>query len=271
MLDNHMVETLNQQLPRSMAADEEHNVTVHKGEKLLQMMLSDDETAGHVLNPAEEDVKSKFTDMVELNDHGFIGEVNEDCITVTGIEHLSPALHALGLSANMVCDGGKNVMITHTHSEERTNGEVVYAPTQAAHIQICNPSEGVMIVSSDHSASFMGAHQDPPVATVPPLHHWSDIAYFAMARYVYLSRTHVVLSSTDQNSKTYVPWPGVTFDIDSEESKAILGTPNGAGTVWLLIQRKKDFGDRRIEKVTLFYAEKEDDAFRWPSLLFWIV
>jgi hypothetical protein len=69
----------------------------------------------------------------------------------------------------------------------------------------------------------------------------------------------------------YDAWPGVTFDIESEEGKAILGTPNGAGTAWLLIQRKRELGRRRIEKVTVFHAGMKEDMFGWPSLLFWIV
>jgi len=59
--------------------------------------------------------------------------------------------------------------------------------------------------------------------------------------------------------------------MDSEEGKAILGTPNGAGTAWLLIQRGRELRHRKIEKVTVFYAENEDDMYRWPSLLFWVV
>jgi hypothetical protein len=69
----------------------------------------------------------------------------------------------------------------------------------------------------------------------------------------------------------YDAWPGVTFDIESEEGKAILGTPNGAGTAWLLIQRKKELGRRRIAKVTVFHAGIKEDMYGWPSLLFWIV
>jgi hypothetical protein len=69
----------------------------------------------------------------------------------------------------------------------------------------------------------------------------------------------------------YPIWPGTTFDMECEEGRAILGTPNGAGTAWLLIQHKKQLGDRRIEKVTIFYAENESDLWRWPSLLFWVV
>jgi hypothetical protein len=70
---------------------------------------------------------------------------------------------------------------------------------------------------------------------------------------------------------TYDLWPGVIFDIESEEGRAILGTPNGSGVAWMLIQHSKALGERAIEKVTIFHAPKKGDLFRWPSLLFWIV
>jgi hypothetical protein len=69
----------------------------------------------------------------------------------------------------------------------------------------------------------------------------------------------------------YELWPGITFDIQSEEGKAILGTPYGSGVAWMLIQHSKALRERTIKKVTIFYSPKKDDLFRWPSLLFWIV
>jgi hypothetical protein len=61
---------------------------------------------------------------------------------------------------------------------------------------------------------------------------------------------------------TYDKWPGVTFSMESEEGKAILGTPNGCGVAFMLIQHGKALGEKRIEKVTLFHAAKQDDLFR---------
>jgi len=57
--------------------------------------------------------------------------------------------------------------------------------------------------------------------------------------------------------------------MDSEEGKAILGTPNGAGVAWLLIQRKQELGHRTIKDVTVFWAEyEENNPGDCPSLLF---
>jgi hypothetical protein len=57
----------------------------------------------------------------------------------------------------------------------------------------------------------------------------------------------------------YSIWPGIDFDIASEECKAILGTVHGAGVTWMLIQRKLEFSGKRIKWVTLSWAEYEGD------------
>jgi hypothetical protein len=172
---------------------------------------------------------------------------------------------------------------------------------QAAHtqlIQLCNHKDGVLIAHSNHSAPHVARLQDPETLTFPSLHHWSDITYLqwlttstfvpgetpavtlspAPIKYIFRLSIHNVKTYSVLNKimrkngrSTYDAWPGVTFDIESEEGKAILGTPNGAGTAWLLIQHRRQLRPRKIEKVTVFYADNEGDLYRWPSLLFWIV
>jgi hypothetical protein len=38
-----------------------------------------------------------------------------------------------------------------------------------------------------------------------------------------------------RNRTSYEPYPGETHDMDSEEVKAVLDTPNGASVAWLFI------------------------------------
>lgn len=129
---------------------------------------------------------------------------------------------------------------------------------------------------------------------VPPLHHWSDIAYLQWLKTSTSASSPVplpapikfVLRLKIQNVDTYSilnkitarhgltgypPWPGIVLDIESDEGKAVLGTPNGAGVAWLLIQRKKELGHKRVEKVTFFCVPSEGEIHLWASLLFWIV
>jgi hypothetical protein len=65
-------------------------------------------------------------------------------------------------------------------------------------------------------------------------------------------------------------WPGITFDISSDEGNAILGTVHGAGVAWMLIQRKTGFSRKRIVRITVFRVDCEGDEYAWPSLLFCI-
>jgi hypothetical protein len=89
------------------------------------------------------------------------------------------------------------------------------------------------------------------VTVVPPLHRWSDIVYLqwlltsptitspAPIKYIFRLTIHHVPTYAilnkilkKHNRTQYELWPGMTFAIDSEEGKAILGTPNGAGAAW---------------------------------------
>ena len=159
--------------------------------------------------------------------------------------------------------------------------------TKATFTQVCNHQDGVLIACDNRTAHHTKALTNNPKATYPPLVHWSDIAFLQwLMQNPTPGNLKYIFRMTIQNIETccvldkvlrlstqtrYDVWPGLTFDIESEEGQAILGTPNGSGTAWLLIQHKKQLGDKRIERVTVFYAENEGDLYRWPSLLFWLV
>lgn len=65
--------------------------------------------------------------------------------------------------------------------------------------------------------------------------------------------TVAIMKHVFQNgpAKQLLIWPGLTFGLDQEEGQALLGTPNGLGTAWLLIDRAKELGPR-MPKVTIF-------------------
>lgn len=160
--------------------------------------------------------------------------------------------------------------------------------------QVSNPLSGVLIADSNltrtHAAKFDDAWEEEAIG-LSPLRHWSDVAFLQYLssfpeppvrpiplNYVFRvqiqnAETSLVLNNiiSKHGTFTFEFWPGITFGMDTEEGKAILGTPNGAGVAWMLVQHRKALGEKRIEKVTLFHAAKKDDLFRWPTLLFWIV
>lgn len=64
-------------------------------------------------------------------------------------------------------------------------------------------------------------------------------------------------------------WPGVMFNMDTEEGMAILESANGAVFAWFLIQHKEQLGDKWIPKVVIFI----DDSgliSRVAHLLFYV-
>ena len=48
------------------------------------------------------------------------------------------------------------------------------------------------------------------------------------------------------------PWPGVTFQLNTQVGKALLGTPNGIAAAWLLINHGSAFQSRTVKSITIF-------------------
>ena len=111
----------------------------------------------------------------------------------------------------------------------------------------------------------------PPVSLLPKLCHWSDVAYLKWLHATrdqsptpvlrLVIRTGVVNDVTEkvvQHVVAKLP-PGdyrrgrhdleYTFAADSDEGLAILGTPNGVGTAYLLAQHRDGLGHRVVDKI----------------------
>ena len=60
--------------------------------------------------------------------------------------------------------------------------------------------------------------------------------------------TRGIMNEAFRRSPSHGPalWPGVTFDIGSEEALALLGTPNGGATAYILADRAASLGKRRL-------------------------
>lgn len=54
-----------------------------------------------------------------------------------------------------------------------------------------------------------------------------------------------------------VPWPGTCYEASSDEGMALLGTPNGIGVSYLLIQHKEYLGHKTVESITVFELNEE--------------
>ncbi|KAL8978920.1 MAG: hypothetical protein Q9177_006273 [Variospora cf. flavescens] len=65
-----------------------------------------------------------------------------------------------------------------------------------------------------------------------------------------------------------VPWPGLTFGIDTEEGQALLGTPNGLAVAYILMDRAKELGRRKVS-VTIAASGGDPDQPELGYRMLW--
>ena len=144
-----------------------------------------------------------------------------------------------------------------------------------------------------YSPFSQASEQKPPLDPsdpLPDLKRWSDVAYMVWAAECKkkgqpISNLQHIFSSPFENAEsqgiiarametTMEPplWSSrKEYSMDTDEGKAILGSPNGRGVTLLLIQHKAQLGERTtIEKVAvfgeaegtnlLFYVKMTDEA-----------
>ena len=72
----------------------------------------------------------------------------------------------------------------------------------------------------------------------------------------YIVRRHISNKITVGVINNYAPdvsgWPGTTFGIGDRAGQALLGTPNGYGPGFLLLQHQTTFGNRKIQTVQVW-------------------
>ncbi|KAF2246107.1 hypothetical protein BU26DRAFT_395261, partial [Trematosphaeria pertusa] len=259
---------------QSMAALE-YTEAVLKGQHLL-----------HLLTSPQPPTQSPFTTYPDLENHGYVDQLASSTPRPT-IAPLQKCLRSLGVDDKLAHEDGKNVSMQHVHAEDCVVDETQYPATEAHFHQLVSSEQGVLIAYSNHAPAYTGVLHDPPVTTYPPLHHWSDIAFLQLLKpAVYVPpNLHYIIRYAIQNMATISVlkhvlakqgiekldiWPGITLGMESEEGQAILGTPNGGGTAWLLAQHRRQLGRKTVDKVSVFYAENGKDVWRWPSLVFWL-
>jgi len=120
----------------------------------------------------------------------------------------------------------------------------------------------------------------------PRLKYWSDVAYLQWAKSVKTpSDLRCVLRISIKNPTTKAVVKHIMKDTlakgdesrslrtddDRDHVAALLGTPNGVGVAWLLIQHKRQLGHKTVEKVTVDCHDNstmsEDNTID-PSLVF---
>lgn len=155
-------------------------------------------------------------------------------------------------------------------------------PTQAYSVGLYYPTRSLMLSISSHSVPMriqeihQGITKEDRTKLLPTISTLSDLMWLAWntvsttpSSLRYLGRDKIYNEETmaimeylfvrDKNGETRnVPWPGLDYRGDSDEGKALLATPNGRATAWLLIdhaqemKRKGEIG-RRDLRVHIFF------------------
>ncbi|KAL9002735.1 MAG: hypothetical protein Q9188_004354 [Gyalolechia gomerana] len=180
---------------------------------------------------------------------------------------------------------GQSFVVELTQNKPFTNAvgqHVEQFEERAMYKQGFIPSLSAIVVQNIRSPSnqiklrFERARQPAPssqeIATryVPPLNHWSDVAWtlwkqkagnsnaannlrYIAYDFVTNAGTRDVMGYLFENvaRRLYNPFPGLEFGMDSNEGRALLGTPLGIGFARVLADRATGLG-RREPRVRIF-------------------
>ncbi|CAO1596413.1 hypothetical protein XANCAGTX0491_000262 [Xanthoria calcicola] len=151
------------------------------------------------------------------------------------------------------------------------------------YIQTWIPAQGTIITNSvisprGNTYAYFDSQKEPRPTLqelrkmIPRMNRWSDIAWFLWAKRAgafadelrYIVKDNIINKPTrsviDQvfgipPNTLDLEWPGKTFDVsNSNQGKALLGSPLGSGIGWLLADNKKVLGNRNV-KITIFTSE----------------
>lgn len=278
--------------PFTFATSEKKDLTysaaLSKGETLLKMMQADDATAGQMMKDPRPSASSQFLDPADLKAWGYHHK-NE--ILAATDDLVTNVVNHLGLDAT---DSGLKTAVFDLHAHWTFHHKRDVPANEAGFRNFVSHQNGLFIAAQNfgpqHRISKWKTHD--PVA-LPDLRHWSDMAYLQWiapgeeaknGELKYVFRHEIENSDTSaviehifglgggaQDGAGLVWPPGVTFRMDEDHGKALLGTPHGSGVAWLLIQHKKQLGHKTVEKVTVLCKDEEDARMRHhPNLLFYL-
>ncbi|KAJ5565315.1 hypothetical protein N7513_001557 [Penicillium frequentans] len=188
---------------------------------------------------------------------------------------LQEALTGLGLPYERSSNNGNDGKLVpqfwlqnvEWETEVSVNGAVTRTEQEATdgfYINIMSPAAGLIIAENNQNPAIMSGGRSPPLSK------WSDVVFINWATLArstgssvgnlkYLIRTHIVNLDTLNILKIVCggpcpAWPGTSFDINQKKKSgvlinqnglALLGTPNGGGAAWLLINHKQQLGARK--------------------------
>lgn len=155
------------------------------------------------------------------------------------------------------------------HKRESRVQNHFYPQTHAQYKWLLNVAGGTIAATSSSSPAYTWqATNMRPGEELTPLKQWSDITFLTWQKYAgneiknlkYVFQSLIINKETEKvihqvlstRKEELVAWPGVKIPMTHPDGQALLGTPNGRGVAWLLIQHKEQLGLKVPEAVTIY-------------------
>ncbi|KAL8954878.1 MAG: hypothetical protein Q9193_007036 [Seirophora villosa] len=228
-------------------------------------------------------IPGKKFDLKELQ-NGWTRTTTAETSTYAGVEARWEAAFEGLFGQSMGYPPRSEIKAVSLHQDKAysTNiGKDVTEPTQAYSVGLYYPTRSMMLSTSSYGVPtriqemHQGITKEERNKLLPTISTLSDLMWLAWntvstspgeLRYigrdkVYNEETMAVMDylfvRDNQGETRNVPWPGLEYGGDSDEGKALLATPNGRATAWLLIdfaQEMKRKGEisRRELKIHIF-------------------
>lgn len=249
-----------------------------KGQQLHQLMFANGQSAARMSTPPRNTAASAFRHEEAIQANGYNGATSE-CEDTALLAILSEILRQGSYDFSIL---GRTFSFEHELlMPAHKTGDHYYPEATAKFSQVINPIGGIIVACENLSPTGANREAERPLGLdVPRLSNWSDMAFLqwrllgsiaSNLRYVLRHRitneiTESIVESINAASATEIlQWPGRTYDANSLEGQALLGTPNGSGVAFMLYQHKHDLGLKVINKITAFEKDRE------LMLLFYIV
>ncbi|KAM0721883.1 hypothetical protein Q7P37_002808 [Cladosporium fusiforme] len=246
---------------------------------------------------------SKFTDVAALAANGWRSK-DATAILRSGFEQYVPfrnALKTLKLSdearpVQETRSGAKNEMWDYEHTLMwRKNGREMDPFGRLAQFSfVTNPSQATLIITLGYSTQYIIKLKKLYKMEIesPPLSHKSDIAFLEWKRactkyrrrlehlkHIFLSvilteemqeAVNMIFSKRGTVLDDFTKLPSwekkVCLTPNTEAGKAMLGTIQMQGVVWMLLQHRTDLGHKSVKQMCIFKDTNEVDKGRGPSV-----
>ncbi|RAR11243.1 isocitrate dehydrogenase [Stemphylium lycopersici] len=269
-----------------------------KGCTLVWAMRADDRAVGPFYQPARDTAASPFNTENDLTDWFWLPDDMVMDLDFYDLHHtwgIGSALDALGLNSKCDVDQeGRNSLLTIDHQDHESLEDVddqyyyvkekrrIYRATGASFIFTINVQDGVIMALNVIGPKHAGQDRGPVVegSDLPDLRQFSDVAwikwvmateetsgsdirnlrYFISVRVSNEETLSVLAQAMSARGWQLNNWPGHTFEDDSPEMKALIGSPNVQGFAYFLIQHKQQLGNKYISKIQVFKCDLEEQS-----------